>query len=250
MSEPGATGPASSDWTLMNAQHDAFRRDLDGLLATSAGRSAVRVRWAVFRDQLHFHHTAEDTAMWPPVRAKLTGDPAGLALMDAMQDEHKLIDPLLAAIDDTLATGTGGNPLRSLLSRLRTTLASHPAHEEADALPLINKVMTPAELTTIRKTIAKMSGLKNAAVMFPWALSTASPDVHAQVLRQLPARPGSCTGPSGCPATGGPPRRCDNLSRGPRRKRRRDMSPVPSPSMLGLVAALLSADAACGHSLS
>jgi hypothetical protein len=114
----------------------------------------------VFRDQLHFHHTAEDTAIWPPVRAKLTGDPAGLALMDAMQDEHKLINPLLAAIDDTLATGADGNRLRSLLSQLRATLASHLAHEEAGALPLISKVMSPAELTAIRKAIAKMSGLK------------------------------------------------------------------------------------------
>ncbi len=32
----------SSDWTLMNALHDAFRRDLDELLATSADRGAVR----------------------------------------------------------------------------------------------------------------------------------------------------------------------------------------------------------------
>ncbi len=30
-----------SDWALMNAQHDAFRRDLNDLLATSAGRRAV-----------------------------------------------------------------------------------------------------------------------------------------------------------------------------------------------------------------
>ncbi len=188
MTEPSTTERrGSSDWTLMNAQHDAFRRDLDNLLATSAGRSAVRARWTVFRDQLRFHHTAEDEAMWPPVRAKLTGDPAGLALMDAMEDEHKLIDPLLAAIDDALAAGTGDKRLRSLLSRLRTTLASHLAHEEADALPLISEVMSRAELTRIRKTIAKMSGLKSAAVMFPWALSTATPEVRAQVLAQLPA---------------------------------------------------------------
>ena len=104
-----------------------------------------------------------------------------------MEDEHKLIDPLLASIDDALATGTRGTRLRSLLSQLRTTLASHLAHEEADALPLISQVMSPAELTAIRKKIAKMGGLKLAAVMFPWALSTASPDVREQVLGQLPA---------------------------------------------------------------
>jgi iron-sulfur cluster repair protein YtfE (RIC family) len=180
MTEPATTRRSrSSDWTPMHVQHDAFRRDLDGLLATSAGRTGVWARWTMLRDQLRFHHTAEDTAMWPPVRAKLTGNPAGLALMDAMEDEHKLIDPLLAAIDGALATGTSDTRLRSLLSELRATLASHLAHEEADALPLISQIMTHAELTAIRKTIAKMSGLKQAATMFPWALSTASPDVRA-----------------------------------------------------------------------
>jgi hypothetical protein len=83
--------------------------------------------------------------------------------------------------------GTSDTRLRSLLSELGATLASHLAHEEADALPLISQIMTHAELTVIRKTIAKMSGLKQAAATFPWALSSASPDVRAQVLRQLPA---------------------------------------------------------------
>jgi hypothetical protein len=36
----------------MNALHDAFRRDLDDLLATRAARKAVRARWTVFREQL------------------------------------------------------------------------------------------------------------------------------------------------------------------------------------------------------
>jgi hypothetical protein len=80
MTQPGTTRRSrNTSWTLMHAQHDAFRRDLDDLLATSADRRSMRARWTVFRDQLRFHHTAEDTAMWPPVRAKLTGDPAGLA---------------------------------------------------------------------------------------------------------------------------------------------------------------------------
>lgn len=115
MTQQGTTHRSRNTyWTLMHAQHDAFRRDLDDLLATSADRRSVRARWTLFRDQLHFHHTAEDTAMWPPVRAKLTGDPVGLALMDAMEEEHKLIDPLLAATDDALATRAGDMRLRNL----------------------------------------------------------------------------------------------------------------------------------------
>jgi len=53
----------------------APRRDLDALLATRASPAAVRARWAISRDQLQFHHMAEDQVVWPPVRAKLAGNP-------------------------------------------------------------------------------------------------------------------------------------------------------------------------------
>jgi Hemerythrin HHE cation binding domain len=173
------------DWILMNALHDAFRRDLDQLLDTTADDDAVRRRWRLFRDQLLFHHTAEDSAMWPPVRAKLAGNPSGLALMDQMQAEHALIDPLLAAIDDALGT-RGRERIHPLLTRLRGTLADHLAHEETEALPLISRIMTKSELGQIGRAIARIGGLRQVAVMFPWALSEARPEVRDQVLGQLP----------------------------------------------------------------
>jgi hypothetical protein len=53
------------DFTLMYAAHDAFRRDLRCLTAAAeAGQTAtpaVRASWANFKNQLHVHHTAEDT---------------------------------------------------------------------------------------------------------------------------------------------------------------------------------------------
>lgn len=177
------------DWLLMNALHDAFRRDLDQLLHTAAGQAAVRARWQIFRDQLHFHHTAEDTAMWPPVRARLASlqHSAGLALMDEMEAEHGQIDPLLAAVDDVLAMNVGRDRLRELLGRLQATLAGHLAHEEAEALPLISSVMSQAELRRIGLAIARLGGPRQVAVMFPWALSEASPQVRGDVLGELPA---------------------------------------------------------------
>jgi hypothetical protein len=54
MTERGTTERrVGSEWTLMNALHDAFRRDLHDLLATSAGRSAIRslVRGAPAADE-------------------------------------------------------------------------------------------------------------------------------------------------------------------------------------------------------
>jgi iron-sulfur cluster repair protein YtfE (RIC family) len=175
------------DWTLMYALHDAFRRDLDQLLDTTAPPAAVRARWQVFRGQLHFHHTAEDTVMWPPVRAKLAGDPAGLALMEEMEAEHAQIDPLLATVGDAIEVSAEPARLRELLTRLSETLAGHLAHEEAEALPLISKVLTRAELGQIGRAIARQGGLRQAATMFPWALSEARPGARDRVLAELPA---------------------------------------------------------------
>lgn len=186
MTEQQTASGRLPEWAIMYALHDAFRRDLDALLATKATPTAVRARWAVFRDQLQFHHIAEDQVMWPPVRAKLAGDPDGLALMDAMEAEHAQIDPLLAAVDGALTTDAGHARLTAPLSRLHATLASHLAHEEADALPLISQVMTKAGVAAIFQAFGKFGGLKRGAVTFPWALSEASPQTQAQVLSNLP----------------------------------------------------------------
>ena len=177
-----------SSWLLANAAvHEAFRRDLGQLLATTASRRAVRARWKVFCDQLRFHLGAEDAALWPPVQVKLTGDPADLAMVEAMKDEHRLIEPVLAAIDEAFTVNTSTEHLRELLTGLQTTLNSHLAHEEAEALPLINEIMSQGELARITRTITRMGGRKRAAVMVPWALADASADIRGLVRRQLPA---------------------------------------------------------------
>lgn len=170
-------------WTLMTAIHDALRRDLDQLIHPTVIRKAARARWIVFRDQLHLHLAAEHTAMWRPARAKVTGDPHGQALVNAMEDEHQLIGPLLAMADDAFALDADPGWRRQLLTRLRTRLTSHLAHEEADALPLIGQIMSPRELSAIAKAIR--GGAAECTV--PWALAHASPHVRTQVLAQLPA---------------------------------------------------------------
>jgi hypothetical protein len=174
-------------WTLMNAIHDALRRDLDQLTHTTVSHPAARARWIVFRDQLQFHFAAERAAMWAPVRAKLTGEPHGQALLDAMEDERRLIGPLRAVTDDAFTMDTDPERLRQLLTRLRTRLTSHLAHEEAEALPLIGQIMSPGELGGIARAIRGGYSVRRAAATVPWALAGASPDVRTQVMRQLPA---------------------------------------------------------------
>lgn len=174
-------------WTVMNAIHDALRRDLDQLTHAAASSRATRARWIVFRDQLRFHFAAEHAAMWPQVRAKLTGEPHGQALLDAMEDERRLIGPLQAVTDDAFTMDSDPERLRQLLTRLRTRLTSHLAHEEAEALPVISQIMSQGELGGIARAIGGGYSLRRAAATVPWALAGVSPDVRTQVLRQLPA---------------------------------------------------------------
>ena len=119
----------------------------------------------------------------PPARAKVTGDPHGQALLDAMEDERQLIGPLQAMADDAFAIGADPGRRCQLLTRLRTRLTSHLAHEEAGALPLISQIMSPRELSAIARAIR--GGPAEYSV--PWALAHATPHVCTQVLGQLPA---------------------------------------------------------------
>jgi hypothetical protein len=176
-----------ADWTLMTTIHAALRHDLDQLLHTRASRTVARARWSVFRDQLRLHLAAEQAAVWPLARAKLTGDPRGQALIDAMEDEHQLIGPLLAVTDDAFTMDTDLTRLRHLLTRLATRLSSHLAHEEADALPLISQIMSQRELRGITRAIRGGRGVRGAAQTLPWALAHASPNHCKYVLGQLPA---------------------------------------------------------------
>jgi hypothetical protein len=176
-----------ADWALMIAIHDALRRDLDQLLHATASHASARARWATFRSQLRFHLAAEHAAMWPQVRPKLAGDSHGQALLDAMDDERQLLGPLQAMIDNAFAIDADPRRLRQLLGRLRTRLASHLAHEEADALPLISQILSPGELGGIAAAIRGGHSTRRVGTTVPWALAGASPDIREHALSQLPA---------------------------------------------------------------
>ena len=176
------------DFTLMYAVHDAFHRDLRFLTAAvEAGRTAdpaVRAGWATFKNQLHVHHTAEDTSLWPPLRQKVTR-PGETAVLDAMEAEHARIDPLLAQVDTSLAAP--GHPgLADNAAALAQTLADHMKHEENQALPLVEAHLGPAGWSAFRKATGKIQGLRGGAEFFPWMLDGASADTSKKVLSMLP----------------------------------------------------------------
>jgi hypothetical protein len=107
------------DLTVMLAFHDAFRRDLTHLARAASHRpadlddpnrrTAVLAGWELFKTYLHIHHTAEDNDLWPRMRTHLADRPDELALLQAMQDEHARIDPLLDAVDGAFADLDSGH---------------------------------------------------------------------------------------------------------------------------------------------
>jgi iron-sulfur cluster repair protein YtfE (RIC family) len=176
------------DFTLMYAVHDAFHRDLRYLAAAVEANQtadpAVRAGWAIFKNQLHVHHTAEDTSLWPPLRQKVTR-PGETAVLDAMEAEHARIDPLLAQVDTSLAAP--GHPgLADNATALAQTLADHMRHEENQALPLVETHLGPGGWAAFRKATGKIQGLRGGAEFFPWMLDGASADTSKRVLRMLP----------------------------------------------------------------
>ncbi|WP_433729766.1 hemerythrin domain-containing protein [Nocardia sp. CA-129566] len=181
------------DMTTMYAMHNALRRELEyiakiadridddprKILATAAG-------WQMFTKSLLVHHTAEDDALWPVMRQTLAERPDELALLDAMEAEHAVIDPLLEQIDATFADpDSGPQRLGGLLDALVTGLTGHLKHEEGEALPLIQAVVTPEQWQAFGQVHGSRIG-PAAPQLIPWLLDGADEQTVQVLLAPLP----------------------------------------------------------------
>jgi hemerythrin-like domain-containing protein len=182
------------DMTMMYAMHDAVRRDLERITRITERTDddprrllAAAVGWQLFTSYLVVHHTAEDTHVWPVMRRALADRPDDLALLDAMEAEHGVIDPLLADIEVALADrAAGAERLAERVDTLRGLLGGHLAHEERDALELIDATLTDAQWAVFGQDHGRRVGADRVRYL-PWILDGASPDRTAAVLTGLPA---------------------------------------------------------------
>ncbi len=176
------------NFTMMYAAHDAFTRDLKRLTAAvEAGKTAdpaVRAGWAMFKNQLHIHHTAEDTSLWPVLRGRVTRHD-DVAVLDAMEDEHARIDPQLESVDKALAASDAVS-LAESVQALGTGLDAHMRHEENKALPLIETFLGPDGWAAFGRAIRKTQGIRSGAEYLPWVLDDAPIAAQAKVLGLLP----------------------------------------------------------------
>jgi iron-sulfur cluster repair protein YtfE (RIC family) len=195
-------GTGDADLTIMLAAHDAFRRDLTRLarvaaaadLSDPARRQSVAAGWELFKRELHLHHTAEDELIWPALRPRLAHSQHALSVLDAMEEEHGRIDPLLAAVDAGFAAAArdgeddrlGVDRLADVIDALTSTLTGHLAHEERDGLPLIGVALTAGEWRKVGFRIARQNGMSAGSEMFAWMLDGADRSGAAATLGQLP----------------------------------------------------------------
>ncbi|MFF4121009.1 hemerythrin domain-containing protein [Streptomyces sp. NPDC001714] len=178
------------DFTMMYVAHDAFNRDLDRLLdAVADGRGhspAVVATWQLFSKQLHTHHAAEDTVLWPRLRAAVA-DPDEQRILDDMEAEHASLDPRVEQINAAIAD-QNTKALERELSVLAKGLSAHMIHEESQALPLLERRLGQAGWDAFSKEIRdQQGGIKGAAEYLPWVLDGATEQLKTQVLRLLPA---------------------------------------------------------------
>lgn len=160
---PGqAAAPAGPvDLKMMYVMHHGFRRDLNRFTAAVAETPlddrdtwvALAERWDSFFTVLHHHHSGEDAGLWPLLLERVAD--VERATLLAMEDEHSQIDPLLTACAEGFAVLAGdragvddGDVRAALVVRMAATrdaLARHLAHEESDAMTLVQRHLTPAD---------------------------------------------------------------------------------------------------------
>jgi iron-sulfur cluster repair protein YtfE (RIC family) len=180
---------APSDVGFMLALHTALRRDLSRLKSAapkldSSGDvpATVLAGWDSFRAELDFHHRAEDEDLWPVLRSELS-DPHDLAIVDSMVEEHRHIEPALAGVDSALH---GAGDLTSTVDALSTAVLDHLAHEEREALPLIEQHMTRGQWRTFLVTERRKRPPRERPEFLAWVLDDAGEQDAAAVLAEIP----------------------------------------------------------------
>lgn len=181
------------DMSTMLAIHLALRRDLDrlGRIAARLDDNPARLLqaaagWEQFKTFLVAHHTAEDQALWPALREAVAANPDQVALADALEEEHSVIEPLLAAIDTAAADPDDGHQrFGDIIDELISKLSGHLTHEETEGLALIDASLTPERWQHFAAVNADLVR-PEAPNYMPWLLSEADQQTLDAVLGRFP----------------------------------------------------------------
>ena len=172
------------DMFVMYLMHHAFRRDL-GRFTAAVERTpledrrtwrALAARWDRFFAILHHHHSGEDAALWPFLLER--ADPDERGHLEAMEEEHGHIDPLLTSVAEGFAAlGADSLPAdaadrrAALVVRVaatRDSLSRHLAHEETEAMAILQRHLTPGEWVELEERGWKHTTPVPITYLLPW----------------------------------------------------------------------------------
>lgn len=201
MSTPSTDEISSKGIGMLMAIHGAVRRDvsrLSGAVSVLAdpdvrdhdraiGATGLAAYWSCLAQQLHHHHTIEDTEVFPYVRSALGA--RSDEVMDAMTLEHEGIDATQELADVAVRalvaepTAERAAELADRLLAFQQAVTSHLAHEEAEAVPLIMEGFDEGYWAAFMGRRQQDPG---ADTFLPWVLETAPPPAVAEVTGALP----------------------------------------------------------------
>lgn len=137
---------------------------------------------------LHYHHVAEDEALWPVLLGRVKDTSAILSMEEQHERIGELIDLALgqASAFRSSARSRRGDALADTLTSLSTALNEHLDDEEAIALPLAEQHLTIEEWALVGE-IGHASIPKNRMlVILGYILHSATPDQRTFFLAQNP----------------------------------------------------------------
>jgi iron-sulfur cluster repair protein YtfE (RIC family) len=195
-----AEGP--HDQTGMYVMHHGFRRDLGHFHAAVENTPvseaqawvALARRWDRMAEVLHHHHGVEDEALWPLLTsyAEKAGHQEDLSMLEDMEAEHAVIDPALNAVHTAFADMAGHpcadhrNALEIRLAAVREHLTAHLAHEEGQALPMLQRTLSVEENAAFEGAAAKGYPLRLVPFLLGWALHGVPDEARDRVLSGAP----------------------------------------------------------------
>ncbi|SDU47205.1 hemerythrin domain-containing protein [Gordonia westfalica] len=164
--QPATHEPANT--RSMGVVHSALRRDLERTRVVlesppypdDARRRALADHVTWMMEFLHEHHTAEDTGLWPLIRAR---SPETAGLIDQMAADHRRIGPAIDAMNDAAAAYRADPDARDLLldalNRLTGVLLPHLEREELETMPVVAAtISTPKYLEVENEYFIKPKG--------------------------------------------------------------------------------------------